>query len=463
MEPQHSLKEGVRLMAHQVEGVRRFVENRGYCNFCEPGTGKTLMAIAAMNQLASQGQVSRVLIICPKTVKLSWVKEFRDMQSYPWEVMALDGSMVKRAKQVLAMPKKNSVLILNYESVCALKATLSAYAPDLVICDEAHAIKSPKSLRTKAIKLIESKYKWALTGTPYQSPLDVWSIVDWVKRGHFHHIFYAFRNRYCNIYTGAGFPIIKGYKNLTELQERLGLVSYRVTKEECMDLPKQTWVTRHVDLDEEEMALYKAMADEMVAEIGEHRFVATTVLVKLLRLMQITSGHVPINEGLAHRVGTSKIDALQELMEELTGPTVIWCQFRHEVDAVIEMFQRIKCKRQLYVLTGDTPQDVRLQAITEFQKSKDAILIGTMRTGGIGITLTAASDMVFFSNSWSTTDREQAEDRIHRKGQERPVTYYDLVATGTIDEYVLKVLRKKMQISSTLSGDDVRNMLYNGE
>lgn len=464
MEIRHSLAPHIQLMQHQLEGIKRFILNsHGYCNFCDPGTGKTLMAIAAMNHLAHEMKVCKVLVVCPNTVKAVWAQEIRANQVYPWVVTVLDGPIQRRVKTIEAMVGNSEVIITNYESIEKLKGAIAAWGPCLIVADEAHLIKGPKTLRTKALKSIKAKMRWPMTGTPVsQSPLDVWSLIDWARPGHLISNFYAFRNRYCNIYTGAGFPLIKGYKNLPELKAKIDQVSYRVLKEECMDLPPQTFVTREVELSKDEMAKYREMAETMVMELEKDvEMAASTMLVKTLRLQQLTCGAMP-HEDKLHVFGDSKLKVLDELMDSLEGRAVIiWCQFKHEVELIYDRIRKILPVDKVLKFTGEQTVEERAMAVHLFQSSRGSIvMIGTIKTGGIGITLTNASDMIFFSSTWSFSEREQAEDRIHRKGQTRPVTYYDIVAKGTIDAKVLKVLKGKQTLSNKLTGDDLRRIVY---
>lgn len=424
------------------------------------------MCIGAMNHLYSHRSKARVLIVCPNSLKFNWKKEF-GYSDVEWDIHILQGSGADKKLQLERINRTNNgrcVVITNYESLSPLVKTCTQYAPDLIIADEAHNIKNHRAQKTKALKAIPAKLKWALTGTPVlNSPLDLWSIVDWVKKGHFSPNFYAFRNRYALIYTGAGFPIIKGYINQDELKKKVDVLSYRVTKDECLDLPEKTFIERFVTLSKDEYKIYKDMAHEMVASIGEEEVAASIILVKLLRLQQITSGFLSGEEGKVIHVGNSKLNALQELLEELEGQKVIiWINFKEEYVRINKLLHEMKLKT--FRLISEDSSEERQQNVDGFQSTiGPCIMLGSTRVGGVGVTLTAASHAVYFSNRWSYGDRLQSQDRCYRIGQVQNVTYHDLLVENSIDTYIMKKLKLKQSISDKLTGDDLKKIAFDND
>lgn len=462
----HQLK--IEPYAYQIEGMKRCVElKENFANFSDPGTGKTLMCIGAMNHL--EGEIKRVLIICPNSLKYNWAKEL-GYSKIDWNVTVLEGSGDAKEETIRRLVRSGRgaeatrcVVITNYDSIKRLLPQLKLFSPDLIINDEMHQIKSHNTQRTKAIKKIPSKMRWGLTGTPYaNTPLDIWSQVDWLKPGHLSKNFYAFRAKHCLMYTGAGFPIIRGYLKLDELKEQVGRISWKVTKDEALDLPDQTWTERQVTLSAAEARVYKDMAKEMVAEIGESEVIASTLLVKMLRLMQMTGGFVDIG-GQVQQVGTSKIEVLREVLEELQGQkVVVFCHFRHEIKMITELLA--KMKRPAYHLIADHHIMERQGQIEAFQAcDTDAVMVVSVAVGGVGVTLTAASYAVYFSNDWSYVNRDQSEARLHRIGQANKVTYVDLVVPGSIDSYILRKLKGKQEMASKLTSRDLNNILFDKE
>lgn len=450
------------LLRHQVDFLKRLAEHpQGFCNFSEMGTGKTLTMIAAANQLAQAGQVSRVLTVCPNSLKHNWAAELK-RSCMDWHVVVLDGDREARKRLLLkAVPGKLVWVIVNYEALVGLTKELREHGFELIIADEAHQIKNHKAQKTKALKALPASYRWALTGTPIsQNPLDIWSIFDWIITDYLGKSFYAFRARYANVYSGAGFPMIKGWKNLDELKKRLEPYSVRVLKAECLDLPPKIYQTITVDLSAPEQKVYRHMADRMIAEVNGMDLVASTVLTKLTKLQQITSGFVYVDENPV-LVGTSKLKVLQELIESLAGHKVIvWCHFKEEVERIAACLFEMKRAHMRFIQEMD--EDQRRDAVKQFKESnEDLVFVGSVAIGGVGINLQAASHCIYFSNSWSLIDRQQSEDRLHRYGQDaEAVNYYDLVARETIDEYVLSCIRKKVDLSKKITGDDLKQIIY---
>lgn len=457
---------------HQAEAAALMYQKAvGFANFGEMGTGKTLSAIMAANALVDRGLVKRALVICPVSLKYNWKSEVERNSALAWSAHVLDGSSTKRKQQIDSIVEHQGnvdypkMIITNFDSVPKLLHHLKRYQPDLIIADECHAIKSPRTLRTKAVKAIPAKYKIAMTGTPLPcSPLDVWSVFDWLRPGHLNSNFYAYRNRYCVIYNGAGFPMIKAYRNLDELKRKVDEFSCRKLKTECLDLPEKTFTEVRVDMTAHEKRAYNDMAHHLIAEIDAEKapVVASTVLTKLLRLQQITGGTITDGERTMEVQGEhSKMNALKDLLESLEDrKVVVFARFTAE----IEMIRRlcVKMERKHHVLIGDTPEKDRQAMVVEFQQKNGGndVMIANVQCGGLGITLTESSHCVYFSNTWSLGDRLQSQDRLHRIGQKNAVTYYDIIMNDTIDDYVLKVLNKKTMLSDKVTGDDLRRMIF---
>ena len=184
---------------------------------------------------------------------------------------------------------------------------------------------------------------------------------------------------------------------------------------------------------------------------------------KLSKLKQITSGFA-YQENNIINIGSAKLETLRELLESLSGvKVVVWCHLREELNRIMAMLKSMK--RSHVVFNNESPEDLRQGIITRFNASTDdMVFLGSICVGGVGINLQSASHCVYFSNTWSLVDRLQSEDRIHRHGQKSlSVTYYDLVARDTIDEYVLECLKKKVDLSNAITGDDLRRVIQGGK
>lgn len=444
------------LLKHQAEDLTKLLAIdafRGGClNLSEPGTGKTYTTLAMLSRIKAK----RVLVIALKSLVPQWAEAIELAPSLP-KGSPLTGPVPSRCKAL----KGDGVFVTNYEAISRMVDAINAWAPEVVVCDEATRLKSHRAQAPKAIKKIKTKHRWALTGTPIaNSPLDAWGLLSWATPTLVHKAFSRFRDEYAIVYNGAGFPIIKGFRNLDKLKAIIDCVSVRHLKEECLDLPSQSYKTIHVDLSPDESKAYKQMANDMIVEFASQEVIeASTVLTKLGKLRQVTAGFMLNQEGSPVQIGDTKTKAVLDILEELEDQKVIiMCAFKEEVHRLSKM----GTSHEPFILSADMGQDERDSQVKGFHQAKGpAKLVTTAQLGGIGLNLQCASHMIFASQTWSLEQRLQAEARIHRHGQHFPVTYYDVIAPGTIDEHMHQTVRKKLHYANYLTGDDVRKIIFN--
>lgn len=450
------------LASKQQVGSDFMVDNReGVANTSEMGTGKTAMTIFAIRALLPK----RVLIVGLPSIIFNWKKSIEDLiDDFDYQTLALSGTKQKRLK-TLALHKdcEHNIAITNYEALNTLGEDLIKFKPDLIVADESHMIKSHKSDRSKAIKIIRDKsmcrMNWKLTGTPTpNSPLDIWSQFDFIRKGYLHPNFYAFRSRYANMMQMAGFSKVVGFKNLDELREKVAKYTFRLTKEEFLSLPEKKFEVVTVELSPESRKIYKSMKDNLVAEVGNDVTSAKVMLTKMLRLQQITSGFIKLDSGETVDTGSEKLDCLADMLDEINEKVVIWCKFDREIERIKEM---VDAKgRKTHVLKGGVAALDRQNMIDEFQSRlhSNDVFIANQKAGGTGITLTASRYSIYFSRGFSFGDSTQSEDRIHRIGQEQNVIYIDISADKTIDQYIIKALQSKSNMSAFMNADDLRRI-----
>ena len=342
----------------------------------------------------------------------------------------------------------------------------------LMIVDESSRIKTPKARRTKnVIKLGQlAAYRRVMSGTPVtQGPLDLYTQFKFLDPGILgFSSFYAFRNRYA-IMGGFNLKQVVGYANLEELVEIIEPYSYRKTKDECLDLPPKMWERLYVDLGKEQRVAYDQMKRDMVADHAGQKVSVTIVLTQMLRLQQIVGGFLPIvtyNELTeleeTHvepiRGKNAKIIALMEFLEDLaeTSKVIIWARFRAEIALIAETVDDHFGPDSWVEFHGGVKTGNRRTARQRFQDPDDPVrfFVGQTETGGLGITLTATDTVAYYSNSFRLESRLQSEDRAHRIGQDKTVTYVDLVARDTLDEKLLTALRSKKNLADLITGDD---------
>ena len=341
---------------------------------------------------------------------------------------------------------------------------------NIMVVDESTTIKNRKATRTKNVMMLadEAKYRRILTGSPVtKSPMDLYSqcaVLSPKALGF--NSYYAFQNRYALVQKRKmgtrAFQEIVGYRRLDELNSKLDRFSNRILKEECLDLPDKMYIRRDVALTDEQKRVYLQMKKLALAKL-ENGELATTasVLTQIMRLQQICCGFLQPDDGEIQTLDNNRLKELLEITDELQGKAIIWASYTHDIQQIASALRDRFGPEAVATYYGDTPQDER-QAIVEKFQDKDSPLrffVGQPRTGGYGITLTAANTTVYYSNSYDLEIRLQSEDRAHRIGQRNKVTYIDLVSPDTIDEKILIALRGKIDLAGKVLGEEAKNWL----
>lgn len=461
------------LYKHQIRGanmaLRAFgaldakTPGGGFGELFEMGCGKTLTTIAVAGALYNLGKIDRVLVVAPTSVCSVWPHDLNQFATFPWEARVLLGDKKKRLKALNELEnwpfKALRIAVINYESTHrdGIFEALAAYKPDLIVCDESQRIKNPSAAQSKALHKLgdATPFRMILSGTPVQNnAVDLYSQYRFLDPAVYGANFYAFKNRYC-IMGGYGQHQIVGYRNMDELVEKEHSVAYRVTKEECLDLPQQTFINRYVQFTDAEQAIYEQLRKSSFLELetGEN-VTATTILTMYLRLMQLTGGFLTADESTRPKqVNTAKLDALADIVDDYVVDAgkklVIFARFRAEI-AAIENLLRLR-KIQYGSIYGDVPMEERGKIVDDFQTNPDTkVFVAQIQTAGLGITLHAASTAVFYSYDYNYANYAQALARIHRIGQRFPVTYIHLVVDGSIDEKILAALENKEDMAKTV-------------
>ena len=278
------------------------------------------------------------------------------------------------------------------------------------------------------------------------------------------HHFYAFRNRYAEMKTihakGRSIQVVNFFKNIGELSEKLKGFSYRVLKEDCLDLPDKIYVKRNVTLTEEQSKLYKQMKTMALAILNGKQTTTVTVLTQLMRLHQITCGHFTADDGSTQNIKSNRINELMNVLEEVEGKAIIWANYQKDMFEIKKAIEKEYGEGSVVDYYGLTPQENRQPNIKRFQEDPECrFFVGTPQTGGYGITLTQANTVVYYSNGYDLEKRLQSEDRAHRIGQKKSVTYVDLISEETVDEKIVKALRKKINIASEVLGEELRDWI----
>ena len=258
-------------------------------------------------------------------------------------------------------------------------------------------------------------------------------------------------------FGGRSIQIVAGYKNLPELAETLKPFSYRILKDDCLDLPHKTFMKRVIQLTPEQKRIYQQMKAMALAEMNGKMITTVNVITQLMRLQQITCGHFKADDGSFQEIKNNRIEELLDLIQEIEGKAIIWAHWRHDIAIIVREITKLY-PGSVMTYYGDTTTEDRQKAIKEIQdpESKVRFLVGTPQTGGYGITLTGASTMIYYSNGYDLEKRQQSEARIDRIGQKKPMTYIDILAEDTIDEKIVKALRKKVNIATEVMGEELK-------
>jgi SNF2 family DNA or RNA helicase len=259
---------------------------------------------------------------------------------------------------------------------------------------------------------------------------------------------------------GRTIQVVHKFQNLSELSEKLQEFSYRVLKEDCLDLPPKNWTKRHITLSKEQQKVYDQMKKEALATLNGKVTSTMTVITQLMRLQQITCGHFVADDGSTQEIKNNRITELMEVLDEIEGKAIIWGHWQKDIQNIVNEIEKIHGPGSVVSYYGLTPQDERQDNIRRFQSDpKCRFLVGTPSTGGYGITLTAANTVIYYSNGYDLEKRLQSEDRAHRIGQKKNVTYIDIIAENTVDEKIVKSLRKKINIASEVLGEELREWI----
>jgi SNF2 family DNA or RNA helicase len=463
--------------AHQMTALEKSWNKETYAYFMEMGTGKTKVLIDNAAMLYDKGKVDGVLIIAPKGVVKTWYEQelpthlpdHIEKVSVLWQAN-ITKTQQEKLDELFEPDSVLHILVMNVEAFSTTKGTEFAHKfischNTLMAIDESTTIKNPSAKRTKNILKLSTgtKYRRIMTGSPVtKNPLDLYSQCEFLSPWLLDFTsYYAFRNRYAEMKTlnlrGRSIQIVDKFKNLGELSDQLKGFSYRVLKEDCLDLPEKNWIKRQISLSPDQRKLYIQMKQTALAQLNGKVTSTVTVLTQLMRLHQITCGHFTADDGTTQEIANNRISELMNVLDELEGKAIIWANYQHDITNIIKEVVKVHGPGSIVDYYGLTPQDERQNNIRKFQNDdKCRFIVGTPATGGYGITLTAANTVIYYSNGYDLEKRLQSEDRAHRIGQKKNVTYVDIIAEDTVDEKIVKALRDKINIASQVLGEDLK-------
>jgi len=465
---------------HQLTALEKSWNRETYAYFMEMGTGKTKVLIDNAAMLYDKGKIDGLLIIAPKGVIGTWYNQElpAHLPDHIENVTVLWQPLINKKQQsklntLFEISNDLHILIMNVEAFSTDKGVKFAKKfllshNTLMAVDESTTIKNPKALRTKSIVEISkmAKYRRVLTGAPVtKNPLDLYAQCYFLDPEHLgHSSYYSFRMRYAIMKTafisGRSIQLVSGFRNLAELSEKIQPFSYRVLKEDCLDLPPKIYMKRSIDLTSEQKKVYKQMKEEALAELHGKQITTMTALTQLMRLQQITCGHFVADDGTTQPIKSNRLNELMDILDEVEGKAIIWAHWQKDIQNIVKEIKKVHGPCSVVDYYGLTPQDQRDKNKDAFQNdSKVRFLVGTPQTAGYGLTLTAANTVVYYSNGYDLEKRLQSEDRAHRIGQKKSVTYVDIIAEDTVDKKIQDSLRKKINIASEVLGEELRSWI----
>ena len=420
--------------AHQQVALEKSWNQETFAYFMEMGTGKTKVLIDNLTALYDKEKINGALIVAPKGVIGTWYNQElpTHLPDHVKNVTVLWQSNInKQQEEKLRFNEEGlHILIMNVEAFSTEKGFTYAHRflsshKCLMAIDESTTIKNPKAKRAKNNSRI-ARYA-VVKGT--------------------------------NI-AGRTINLVVGYQNLAELAEKLKPFSYRVLKEDCLDLPDKIYMKREIELSPEQNKVYKQMRKEALATLNGKTVTTATALSQLMRLHQITCGHFSANDGTIQDIKNNRITELFSVLDEIEGKAIIWAHYQHDVETIVKQIEKQYGQGSVVHYYGKTLPEERDYAIKNFKTNdKVRFFVGTPQTGGYGITLTSANTVIYYSNGYDLEKRMQSEDRAHRIGQKKTVTYVDIIADDTVDTKIVKSLRKKINIASKVMGEELKQWI----
>ena len=471
---------------HQITALEKSSDSETYALFMEMGTGKSKVLVDNIAMLYEKSEIHGALIVAPKGVYKNWhdieipthLPEQIKHNTVLWEPKETKKKLMELESLLTWADKKEElkILIMNVEAFSTKKGLDFAYSflnifngKVLMGIDESTTIKSPTAIRTQNILKIGdlAKYRRILTGSPVtKSPLDLYTQCRFLSPNHLDfESYYSFKMRYANMvkrnFGGRSVQLVTSYRRLDELTDKLDNFSYRVLKEDCLDLPPKVFTTRNVELSKEQKRMYDTMKQAAIAEHKGKIMSSMSALTTLLRLHQITCGTFKADDGTITSLENNRITALMDCLQETDGKVIIWATYREDIKNIVEALKKAYGDDSTVEYHGGVDSRVRQDHIALFQQKNGPTryFVGNSQTGGYGITLTAANTVIYYSNNYDLEKRLQSEDRAHRIGQTGSVTYVDLVAENTIDDRIIKSLRNKINIANEIMGEDIKDWI----
>src|SRR5215469_1355079 len=477
---------------HQVEALAFLEQRHEYAAlFMEMGTGKSRVIIDEFAQAVLSKELFNLLVIAPKGSYRNWLDELEkhmNKKLLKSSVVAIwEGKVNADIKHLINSGNCPRILIMNVEAFSGVKDAINiAYTflkrdPTIMVIDESTRIKGEKTKRTKNIITLGeyAKRKRILSGLPTPNgPLDLYSQMEFLSPDILDFPSYvAFQRRYAimrQVVTGRmlkgkwggwyqeKFTVIDGYINEEELRDKIAPYCFRATKAECLDLPPKIWEREQVELTPDQRRIYKELKKNATSELEKDppkHITATRVITRMIRLHQLVCGYAIDEEGKVIPVKHNRLERLMEILSEYKDKVVIWANYIYNINQIVERIKK-DYSPQFVARYDGTNADTRNDEERRWKTDPHCrFMVATQQSGGLGNNWIEANLVIYYSNNYNLELRMQSEDRSHRGGQTKSVTYIDLVCPGTVDETIIGALRDKIDLDTAITGDNYRQWL----
>lgn len=455
----------------------------------EMGTGKTKIVLDEWGERVVRGELDSLLVVAPAGNYRNWFEDKSEEEQSElrkhldpellrrtlvraW-ISGMSGGKLRQLLEFAGDSRHPRVLVVNIEALSTVQKARDICEQFLrsgramMVIDESTTIKNPTSRRSDAVRKLgqHAAARRIVTGSPTpQSPLDLYAqfeFLDWRIIGQ--RSFYAFRARYAVLqkknFGDRTVQVVVGFRDIEDLSRRIAPYSYRVLKEDCLDLPPKIYTTRDVELTKEQHRIYSELRQDAVSEFASGHVSASMKITQLLRMHQVLCGHLVDEDGMIHQVDQNRDQALVDILSEHSGKAIVWVCYQTTLLRLRERLEKEFGAKSVACFWGGNSTTRADDELRFLQDSECRFMLSTPAAGGRGNTWVVADLVVYFANSHNLEHRVQSEDRAHRGGQTRSVTYVDLVARGTLDEKIIHALRKKIDIAAAISGDGYRDWL----
>lgn len=442
---------------YQIEAVAKALKRKAFGVFFEQRVGKTRVGIDFAGTLYVEKHLNRCVVVCPVSAIGAWETQIPEYlpDDIPYVVQKFD------PKHDLSTSKSLVFLLVTYDLARIHLAKIMDWNPHCVIADEVHKLKKHTSARSKALGKIalNAPYRLGLTGTPVaHKPVDIFGIFHFIDQTIFGKAINKFKNQYCIMGGYMQYEVV-GYQEgaLEEIARKVASASIRVLRKDVMIEPQEEHHTVLTDFETKGKVYYGLMRKESLAMLTSGSSVTgDTPLVRLLRLHQIAGGFLTDkNTGEVEVVSVSKINLAKQLIEDILEDeeekVVVFCRFTPELEALERMCINIGVRPM--VISGAVDQKERERRLDAFRNHPAVkVIILQQSAGNSGFSLAPASNVIFYSMTFSVLEYQQAKDRVMGREQTSPVVrYYYLAVRNTVDLKIMTDIRKGIDIASQIS------------